>query len=202
MLAGHSTRRGFTFIELMVSIAILVIIIVLAVPSLATYSENSKVRSVAESFFASAQLARTEAIRTNQAVQMVLTTDKPIAANVATSNLSATAGNWIIRTMSDDPTPVYTFLDGKNAQEGSNRSDGSSTVGISAVSNGAAISAVTYQNAGNTSLGAPWQVNFTSTSAACAPTGSVRCLRVVITVSGQIKICDPVVTAANDSRAC
>jgi len=201
MLMGKPRSHGFTLIEAMVVVAIVALVAVLAAPSLAAYSENAKVRAVAESFYASVQQARTEAIRTNQNVQLVLTTDAPTAANVNTSNTSGTAGNWIIRRASDASPPVYTFIEGKSLREGSNRGDGSSTVTLSAMSNGAALPAITFSSAGSTSLGASWAVNFGSSTAACAPNGSVRCLRVVVTVSGQIRACDPL-AAAGDTRAC
>lgn len=199
MLIDSRMNRGFSLVEVMVVITLMVILVMLAMPSLGIYTENSKIRSVAEAFASSAQKARTEAIRTNQAVQLILTTDSPVIANVGTSNLSSTAGNWIVRSVSDDATPVYTFIEGKDAREGSGRSDASTSVSISGVSNSAATSAITFNSAGSTSLGARWLVDFTSSSAACTP---VRCLRVIITSSGQIKMCEPAATAANDTRAC
>lgn len=202
MLTSGRTCRGFTLIEAMVSLAILSILIVVAAPSLSSYSENSKVRAVTESFLASAQQARLEAIRSNQKVELVLTSDAPTAANVGTTNSSASAGNWIIRRVSDDPTPVYTFVEGKSILEGSNRNNGTSSVSISAASNSVALAAITFSSAGSTSLGHPWSVDFTSSSGACAPSGSVKCLRVLVTVSGQIKACDPLVSAVGDTRHC
>jgi type IV fimbrial biogenesis protein FimT len=199
MLIDSRMNRGFSLVEVMVVITLMVILVMLAMPSLGIYTENSKIRSVAEAFASSAQKARTEAIRTNQAVQLILTTDSPVIANVGTSNLSSTAGNWIVRSVSDDATPVYTFIEGKDAREGSGRSDASTSVSISGVSNSAATSAITFNSAGSTSLGAKWLVDFTSSSAACTP---VRCLRVIITSSGQVKMCEPAATAANDTRAC
>lgn len=199
MLIDSRMNRGFSLVEVMVVITLMVILVMLAMPSLGIYTENSKIRSVAEAFASSAQKARTEAIRTNQAVQLILTTDSPVIANVGTSNLSSTAGNWIVRSVSDDATPVYTFIEGKDAREGSGRNDASTSVSISGVSNSAATSAITFNSAGSTSLGARWLVDFTSSSAACTP---VRCLRVIITSSGQIKMCEPAATAANDTRAC
>ena len=202
MLKASSLRKGFTLIELMIGIAIMALLLALAAPAFSTYSENAKLRGISGSFLASAQTARTEAIRTNQSVQILLTTDNPVAANAATTNLSASAGSWIVRALSNDPTPVYRFVDGKSAMEASGRADGTYSVQVNAVSNGVATPAITFNGAGSTSLGAAWTVNFTSTKGACAPSGTVRCLRVQVTVSGQIKACDPAATGAGDTRAC
>lgn len=202
MLRAFRTLRGFTLIEAMVSLAILSALIALGAPSLASYSENSKVRGIAESFYASAQQARLEAIRTNQRVQLILTTDAPTAANVSTTNTSATAGSWMVRRMSDDATPVYTFVEGKNIREGSNRSDGTSSVTVAAASSGAALASITFSGTGTASLTAPWTVNFGSSTGACATAGPVKCLRVVVSPGGQVKACDPAATAAGDTRRC
>jgi len=203
MLTRRHSRRGFTMIEVMVSVAILSVLVMLAAPSLASYSENAKVRSVAESFLASAQVARLEAIRTNQKVELLLTTDAPTAANKGTSNTSATAGNWMVRAVSDDATPVYTFVEGKSVREGSNRTDASSSVSVNASTVDGPLATITFQSAGSTSLGKSWMVRFGSTTDACtASGGSVKCLQVNVTVSGQMKVCDPAITAANDTRRC
>jgi len=194
--------RGFTLIELVIGVAIMALLLALAAPAFSTYSENAKLKGITGSFLAGAQNARIEAIRTNQSVQMVLTTDQPLAANVATSNLSANSGSWIIRALSNDPTPVYRFVDGKSVREASSSASGTSSVQLSAVSNGAATPLITFNGAGSTSLGAAWQVDFTSTKGACAPSGPIRCLRVEVTVSGQIKACDPAVAGAGDTRIC
>jgi type IV fimbrial biogenesis protein FimT len=199
MLTGPRAPRGFTLIEAMMTIAILSILLAMAAPALSTYSENSKVRGTVEMFLASAQQARLEAIRTNQRVELVLIRDAPTAANVDSANTSATAGNWLIRRLSDDATPVYTFVEGKNTSEGSGRSDGTSSVSISATSNSTPAPSVIFSSAGTTSLGAPWWVDFGSTKLAC---GSLRCLRVIVSASGQIKACDPAATSATDTRHC
>ena len=98
-------------------------------------------------------------------------------------------------------TPSNVFIEGRSLNEGSNRSDGSSSVSVNAYASGAPLAAITFSSAGATSLGAKWSVDFGSTSAACAPAGSVRCLRVEVTVSGQIQACDPLAVAP-DTRTC
>lgn len=192
---------GFSIIELMVTITLMAILVMVAAPSLSAYTENSKLRGVSESFMAAVQNARTEAIRRNQEVELVLTTDSPTAANVATANLSSTAGNWLVRVKTNDATPfTYDFVQGRSKAEGSG-SEGTTTVQLSATANGSAVSKVTFKGVGQTDLGATWIVNFTSSTAACANTGPVRCLRVRVSPSGQAKSCDPL-AASGDTRFC
>jgi type IV fimbrial biogenesis protein FimT len=37
---------------------------------------------------------------------------------------------------------------------------------------------------------------------ACAPSGPIRCLMVVISPGGQSKVCDPAATSVGDTRSC
>jgi type IV fimbrial biogenesis protein FimT len=201
MLTERGTSHGFSLIELMVTVSLLVLLVLIAAPSLTEYTQNSKVRAASESFLAGAQAARVEAIRTNQPVQILFTTDEPTKANKDTANLSATSGSWLVRTQPASGTT--TFVDGKSSLEGSGAS-GATSVTISASSGGAALSSLTFSGAGSSTLGARWQVDFGSTAANCshvASPGFVRCLRVIVKSSGQIQSCDPA-AAAPDSRAC
>lgn len=62
--------RGFTMVELMVAIAILAILAGLAVPAFDSLVLNSRLRTYANSFSASAQLAKSEAKKRNLAVTL------------------------------------------------------------------------------------------------------------------------------------
>ena len=68
----HAARcKGFTLIELMVTIAIAAILMVVAVPSLVTYQRNSEMTSFANSLLASINAARGEAMKRGRYAMVV-----------------------------------------------------------------------------------------------------------------------------------
>lgn len=79
-----SSNRGFTLIEMMVAIAVATILSMIAVPSFRNASLSSQLRSSANDFVASANLARSEAIKRGTAVTMC----------VSAGGSSCTAGGW------------------------------------------------------------------------------------------------------------
>jgi type IV fimbrial biogenesis protein FimT len=75
--------RGFTLVELMVTVAVAAILAVLAVPAYNEAMLGSKLNTLANNFAASAQLARSEAIKRNAPVTLC-----------ASSNGSSCTGAW------------------------------------------------------------------------------------------------------------
>ncbi|WP_304641609.1 GspH/FimT family pseudopilin [Pseudomonas sp.] len=78
-----ASERGFTLIELMVTIAVAAIILSLAIPSFTEATLGSKLRATANNLAAAATLARSEAIKRRE--QVVL---------CASSNGSSCGGSW------------------------------------------------------------------------------------------------------------
>ena len=60
---GASAARGFTLIELMVTLALVAVMMALAAPSFITFQRNSELTSTANSFLASLSAARAEAMK-------------------------------------------------------------------------------------------------------------------------------------------
>jgi type IV fimbrial biogenesis protein FimT len=69
------SNRGFTLIEMMVTLAVAAILSMIAVPSFRNASLSSQLRSSANDFLATANFARSEAIKRGTAVTMCVSTD-------------------------------------------------------------------------------------------------------------------------------
>ena len=71
----RSEQRGFTVIELLVTITIMAILLAVAVPSFRDSSVSSQLRSASNNLIASARFARSEAIKRNASVTLCVSSD-------------------------------------------------------------------------------------------------------------------------------
>lgn len=215
LLTAMKSQRGFNLIEVIVSMALMAVLMGLAVPFLSSSTQNARIRSTADSLAAGLQTARTEAIRRNSAVEFIFIKKEveAVAANRNTTELSANGINWMVRTKDPaDPTSAeYLFIDGKSASEGSGRTDGStSIVMVPATTDGTGFNRITFNSLGsvafNDTAGSAGRIDVSNPTGGACSTASeptaMRCLRVQISVSGQVRVCDPLVTDTADPRRC
>jgi type IV fimbrial biogenesis protein FimT len=195
--------RGFTLIELMIGLALLAVLLMLAMPTFSTMLQNQKLRAVAESIQAGLQIARVESMKRNQTVEFMLTDDDPVEAGVAGFGATTNGPHWAVRV---DTGAGFTFVEGRAGPEGSSATAATLSVVIAAGSLPAG-NTIRFDGMGRTNLGAASATFDVSNPAggACKTAGGnepMRCLRIVVTPGGRVRMCDPSVTAATDTRSC
>ena len=201
MLVQRLTSRGVTLIELVIGLLIVSLVMGFGVPSFSNWIQNAKIRTATEAAQNGLQLARAEAVKRNTSVrfQFVTTTDNNCA-------LSTTITNWVVSlsnptghcadTPQEPPTSPSYNIQVRPATEGS------SNVAISTPAGSFTFNSLGRLTSPTTS--STTVIDFTSTAngASCAPVGELRCLRLVVSIDGQILMCDPAVTLITDTRKC
>lgn len=200
----NRNHSGFSLVELIVGMAILAMLMALGLPQYATFISNARLRTNAEGINNGLNLARAEAVKRNSRVELVFTDDEPIEPLVNTVTASTTGSNWVVRAWVP-ATNSYDFIEGKLGAEGSGKT-GATGVIVTPVTAGIFDGTVAFTGFGalNSAQSITFQVTY-PTAGACdtvATQGPLRCLNVNVSPGGQIRICDPKITAATDTRAC
>lgn len=198
-MSTYNKLRGFSLVELMVSIVVLAIMASIAIPSFQSWLRNTQIRNAAESVTNGLQLARAEAVARNTNVRFQLTSNLS-----ATCALSSTSTNWVISqdsavnscnsTASNIVTPR--IIQVRAASEDSNNVTASSLAADLAT----AATTITFNNFGLVTTNADGspslnQINFTAT-------GGSQTLRVAIGTGGNARMCDPNKTPGSSPAAC
>lgn len=198
---ARARSRGLSIIEVVITVAIMGILLAAAMPSVGAWMANTRVRNTAEALQNGLQQARTEALRRNQSVSFYLVglTTPTVMDNSCA--LSSSGGSWVVAQTSpatkcaNDESGTPAILAKHAAGDG-----GGTQVTVAATTTAnAAAHTVTFNGFGQvTNSGAIGQINVTPTTT----NADVRSLRIVVTTAGMVRMCDPSITAAADTRAC
>lgn len=201
-MLSRSTGRGFTLVELMIAIVLLAILLAIGGPSFATWLQNSQVRTMSEALLSGAQLARAEAVRRNALVRFELTTTLDSACALSTSgrnwviSMDGAAGSCASANMADAAAPVAPRM-----IQARPSGDGSPNAAVAA-----SQSSIVFNGLGRVTPLPAADITMDVTNpngGACATGGGpMRCLRVVVTAGGQVRMCDPRWIAATNSEGC
>ncbi|WP_280809644.1 GspH/FimT family pseudopilin [Variovorax boronicumulans] len=185
---------GFTLIEMMVTIALMCVLMMLAMPSFTTWVANNKVRTVSDSLQNGLRFAQSEALRRSRPMVFSLTNSAaPDTSLTAVSNGS----NWSINVSKSSLDAKSVFV-----QSGV-LGDVASGVGITGPA------AVCFNAMGRLASNTGTGVN----GASCDPvppvavykinaTNSDRPLQVLVGLGGQVRMCDPARKLANSPDGC
>jgi type IV fimbrial biogenesis protein FimT len=102
MLNRHRPMRGLTLVELLVTVTILGLLMLAAVPGIGSWLHNTQIRTAAESIQAGLQKARSEAVRRNTPVLFSLVSNSNVGALGSDCKLLNTSASWVVSL--SDPT--------------------------------------------------------------------------------------------------
>jgi type IV fimbrial biogenesis protein FimT len=194
-------ERGFTLIEAMITIAVLSLLLMIGLPSMNTWLQNSQLRASAEAIQSGLQLARAEALRRNVPVRFQLVDS--LAAGCALSPVGMPAGtSWVISLA--DPSGLCDSAESDAAAPQILQKRGGGEGTANAVLNTTA-STIVFNGLGRAAGGAgPVQIDLSNPSGGNCQTagGPMRCLRVNVASGGDVRMCDPAVLDNTDPRFC
>lgn len=197
-------QAGVSLIEMMIAITIAALLMMIGLPSMVTWLNNSQIRTAGETLLAGLTLARVEAVKRNTIVRFQLVSDLTAGCTLSTAGTS-----WVVSLENPegncDDAPSETvapfIIQAKSGGEG--------TAKVAVAATGAAV--VHFNGLGRVTSpsGAANMTRLMITNpvgGVCQhvdPTnGTMRCLRIDISNGGEIKMCDPAVTDATDPRIC
>ena len=193
MLSSHG--RGFSLIELMVTLTLLGVLLAAAIPAFGTWTANARVKSVAESIQNGLRLAQTEAVRQNRQTVFALTNETPALG----ATLVADGSNWFIQTLPLVAGDPVRFIQGGTFAK-------QSGVGVA----GAAL--LCFNSTGRQVTNTATGLGFDCTAPAVATTPSEfnvtktgsadRRLRVQVFLGGRIRMCDQDKNIATQPDGC
>lgn len=183
LIAGR--QFGFSLVEMMVAVVILGIMIAAALPSYRGWSENTQIRTAAESVLSGLQLARAEAARRN--------TNVSFAVN---------GNNWSVNVQAAGAASDAFYTPAATVQS-RNGTEGTRHALITATQN-----AITFNGSGRVTPTPAASSVFAVTNptgGACATSANLsgmRCLNVVVEPGGKIWMCDPALNGSGNPQAC
>jgi type IV fimbrial biogenesis protein FimT len=208
VLIRQACQRGMSIVELTIAITLAVVVMAVAAPSFITGNQNRQIRNAASAVQNGLTMARTEALRRNRNVKFSLLSPQGTwSVGCETPDASVINGEVtcpdVLRTRSSSDGSDQAHVDlieflSTGSSAGSTAFSGSGALTFTPMGRVSTSGVAPTLGNGNTAVYAVSRPGGTCASAG----GDMRCLQIRVTASGQIRTCDPAVTAASDPRAC
>lgn len=207
LLIMRSRNSGFTLIELAVTMTVLALLAMLAVPNLSAWMQSSRVRTTAEYIQDGLRQAQAEAVKENRTVAFILTTSQPssttfpapVAASTSASYWYAATVPWTSAALTSGNSTIGTITTSSNTMNlvamGITSSDASqvsvqTTVPTVCFSPFGRLTSTYVDPTGVVTCGAAGATVSYAVAPTTAVTGS-QALRVTVSPGGQIRMCNP-----------
>jgi type IV fimbrial biogenesis protein FimT len=189
--------RGFSIVEIMIALTIIAMLMVLVAPSSAIWIQNTRLRTAASSVSAGLQLARIEAMKRNTLVSFQMTDQNSAAWQVCVYNpvtdACAVAAGSVLQTVSTAEAAL-------NATLGTDTALSNTATALASGNN--VPSSTTFDSFGRLAATAPsnvMRVDVRNTKLAAA---DERRMVVLVTLGGQVLMCDPKLVKATNPQGC
>ncbi|SDJ04665.1 GspH/FimT family pseudopilin [Variovorax sp. OV700] len=180
--------RGFTLIEMMVTVVLLSILMALAFPAMSEWVRNSRIRTVADALQNGLRLAQTEALRRSRQTVFSLTADtNPADGLTAAVNGANWSVNFVPLLTGEETAATFIEGGGLTGLAPDVRITGPATLCFN-------------------SLGRVVDNPAPGTGVACSASAAAynitipnadRPMRVLVALGGQVRLCDPAKTLSN-----
>ena len=179
--------RGFTFVELLVAVALIGIISAVTLPGFAGFLNGQKVNLAANNVYTAMQLTKASAIQQNARMSLVL---------------NPTLGSWCIFNRTEEPTSTTCSWTSNTLETGVLRKYiEPMPIGLAIAVLPASATQITYDGLGRVVPNSGVSASATITSVAVTmPTDPGRANTVQLS-NGIVRLCDPL-KAVGDPQAC
>jgi type IV fimbrial biogenesis protein FimT len=208
----NKSSHGFTLIEMMITLAVFALLIMIGLPGMTTWLQNTQIRTSAETMQMGLQFARAEALRRNVPVRFQL-----VDSLNAGCALSDTGSSWVVNLGNLDVAGACDQAESEDVDRRilQKRSGAEGTSNATVVARGVggiAAKYVVFNGLGRVSPGFAIdpiaQIDIRNPAGGgCMDEANprMRCLRLTVSNGGEVRMCDPAVDPAiyvNDPRLC
>lgn len=180
--------RGFTLIELMVTVSLLSILMALAFPAMSEWVRNSRIRTVADTLQNGLRLAQTEALRRSRQTVFSLTADTtPANGLTAVANGANWSVNFVPLLTGEATDPTFIEGGGLTGLAPDVQITGPATLCFNSLG----------RIVDNPTPGTGVACNAAAAAYDITIPNADRPLRVLVALGGQVRLCDPAKTLSN-----